>query len=230
MTPTVRTCALIVSRSIASGRTNRYVSNGGAEGVVSVVKPRDELLGQALTPIEEDAMRKVALGGEIYAKSGQSRSGERGEVDRFKRAMFKLGGKNRSHAVYLWTKQQPRPRLELPDTRVSINHRVKITDWKGDEWKVYITIGRYPNGVVGELFVRVGNQGSTMRGALDGWARMVSVSLQWGVPLTDIIHKFTDYAFEPAGNTNDKELPTCTSIMDYVVRWIEREEVKYAQR
>lgn len=193
-----------------------------------MVKRRHELVGQALTPIEEETIKMVAQGlsvAEIASRDGHNTNAVH---DRIKRAMYKLGAVNRDNTVYLWTRQQPRPRLELPDTRHSINHRVKIVDWNGQEWKVYITLGCYPNKQIGEVFIRVGNQGSTMRGALDGWARMVSVSLQWGVPMAEIIHKFKDYAFEPAGNTSDSNIPTCTSIMDYVVRWIEIQEVKFA--
>lgn len=133
----------------------------------------------------------------------------------------------RKHQSDLCTEQPERcinitrqPKTRLPPERRGITHKVTIESQHGDA-DVFIIIGLYPSGKVGELFVNIGLQGSTLRGTLDAWARMVSVSLQWGVPLEDIIEKFKGVAFEPAGRTTNKDIPQCNSIVDYTVRWLE---------
>lgn len=139
--------------------------------------------------------------------------------------------KGRRHVSELCETQKERcinitrqPKLRLPDVRESVTHKVTIQSQHGDA-DVFIIAGRYPSGKVGELFVNIGLQGSTLRGTLDAWARMVSVSLQWGVPVEDIIEKFKGVAFEPAGYTTNKDIPQCNSVIDYAVRWLELEEV-----
>lgn len=109
---------------------------------------------------------------------------------------------------------------KLPDTRESLTHHVIIYSQQGDV-DVYITKGMYEDGAVGELFISIGKQGSTMRGALDSWARMLSIALQWGVPLEDVIRKFKNVSFEPNGKTDNKLVPECHSVIDYAMRWLE---------
>lgn len=109
----------------------------------------------------------------------------------------------------------------LPATRTSLTHKVVIESEQGDV-SVYLTAGLYDTGEVGELFLHLGKQGSTLRGALDSWARMVSIALQWGVPAEDIIDKFKNVSFEPSGKTSNKDIPTCMSVVDYAVRWVEK--------
>lgn len=109
----------------------------------------------------------------------------------------------------------------LPATRTSITHKVTVMSDQGDS-SVFIIVGMYDTGEVGELFVNLGKQGSTLRGALDCWARMVSVALQWGVPLEDVIDKFKSVSFEPSGKTDNPEIPSCMSVVDYTMRWLEK--------
>jgi ribonucleoside-diphosphate reductase alpha chain len=122
--------------------------------------------------------------------------------------------------LYEWGNMQPRKRQKLQETRHSQTHKVEIFGEYGDI-DVFITIGYYPTGEVGELFVNVGKQGSTLRGVLDSWARMVSLSIQWGVPTFEIIRKFSGISFEPYGPTSNKSIPKCSSIIDYTVKWLD---------
>jgi ribonucleotide reductase alpha subunit len=109
------------------------------------------------------------------------------------------------------------PRRErLPDTRRSLTHKLSV-----DGVEAYMTVGEYPDGRPGELFVEIAKEGSTLGGMMDAWATSVSMSLQYGIPLDVIVAKFSGGRFEPAGTTgNPKEIPIASSLIDYVVRWM----------
>lgn len=109
-------------------------------------------------------------------------------------------------------------RRHLPATRTSKTHKFTIDNVRG-----FLTVGEYQDGTPGELFLRFSKVGSTVSGMLDSWAMMVSLGLQHGVPLESIIRLNSGIRFEPAGLTGNKEVPVCSSIVDYVVRWMERE-------
>lgn len=142
---------------------------------------------------------------------------------RIANCMKQLEAKNSREMMFTWGHQQPRKRVPLQETRQSLTHKVKIYSAEGDV-ALFITAGLYPTGKIGEIFVPVGKQGGVLRGTLDSWARMVSVSLQWGVPLEEIIRKFKGIAFQPNGATNNTAIPNCASIIDYVVQWLELQE------
>lgn len=110
-------------------------------------------------------------------------------------------------------------RRRLPDSRPSLTHKVEI---QGAD--LYLTAGYYPDtGEVGEIFLNIGKQGSTLKGLLDSWAIMVSIAMQTeDSDLDAIITKFKGAGFEPSGMTSNPEIPECTSLVDYVVRWIEQ--------
>jgi ribonucleoside-diphosphate reductase alpha chain len=109
-----------------------------------------------------------------------------------------------------------RERERLPSERESRTHQFTIGDCKG-----YITAGLYEDGRVGEIFVKVDKQGSTVSGFADAWAISVSWLLQLGVPLEDVCKKYKASRFEPSGVTNNKNIRFATSIIDYMVRWLE---------
>ena len=104
-------------------------------------------------------------------------------------------------------------RRELPKTRTAKTFSFRVSDSKG-----YITVGEYDDGTPGEIFVTVSKQGSTLRGILDALAISVSHGLQFGVPLKDYVHSFTNMSFAPAGITDDPEIRTAKSIIDYIAR------------
>jgi ribonucleoside-diphosphate reductase alpha chain len=104
-------------------------------------------------------------------------------------------------------------RRELPKTRAAKTFSFKVGDSKG-----YMTIGEYDDGTPGEIFVNVSKQGSTLRGILDAFAISLSHGLQFGVPLKDYVKSFTSMSFAPAGITDDPEIRTASSIIDYIAR------------
>ena len=86
----------------------------------------------------------------------------------------------------------------------------------------YINVGFFEDGKIGEVFIKVSKQGSTLNGLLDSVAIMTSMSLQYGVPLEVLAGKFKHTKFEPAGMTDNPEIPIVSSILDYVFRWLEQ--------
>lgn len=107
-------------------------------------------------------------------------------------------------------------RRKLPDERSSITHKFNIGGHEG-----YITAGLHEDGTLGEVFLAdIGKQGSTMRGVMDGFATMLSMSLQYGVPLDKLALKFTNMKFDPAGDTDNPEIPHADSMLDYIFRWL----------
>ncbi len=85
----------------------------------------------------------------------------------------------------------------------------------------YITVGLYPNGQPGEIFIRMAKEGSTVSGLMDSFATAVSLALQHGVPLRVLCEKFAHTRFEPSGWTGNEQIGYAKSIMDYIFRWIQ---------
>ena len=112
-------------------------------------------------------------------------------------------------------KSETRARLHMPDTRMSLTHKFEIAGHEG-----YITVGLYPDGRPGELFVQMSKEGSTIGGLMDTVATLTSISLQYGVPLEQMVKKFAYQRFEPSGYTKNPDIRTATSITDYVFRWL----------
>src|SRR6188508_1555908 len=111
---------------------------------------------------------------------------------------------------------EPKPyRRRLPDERRAITHKFQISGHEG-----YITVGLYPDGQPGEIFLKMAKEGSTVSGLMDSLATMTSLALQYGVPLRDLVNKFAHMRFEPAGFTGNAEIPIAKSIVDYVFRWM----------
>ena len=107
-------------------------------------------------------------------------------------------------------------RHRLPGERASVTHKFAIAGHEG-----YITVGLYPNGYPGEIFIRMAKEGSTVSGLMDSFATAISISLQHGVPLKVLCEKFAHTRFEPSGWTGNPEIGFAKSIMDYIFRWIQ---------
>lgn len=108
------------------------------------------------------------------------------------------------------------PRRErLPDTRPSITHKFNVSGHEG-----YITVGLYPDGRPGELFITMAKEGSTIGGLMDCFGTAVSMSLQYGVPLEVYVNKFSHTRFEPMGFTKNPDIKIAKSIVDYIFRWL----------
>jgi ribonucleotide reductase alpha subunit len=104
-------------------------------------------------------------------------------------------------------------RRRLPKQRPSQTISFGLGEAEG-----YLTAGEYPGDGLGEIFVKLGKQGSTLSGVMDAFAISVSLGLQYGVPLEAYAKKFTNMRFEPAGMTDDPEVRFTSSIVDYIFR------------
>jgi len=107
-------------------------------------------------------------------------------------------------------------RHKLQEERASITHKFKVGDHEG-----YITVGLYPSGEPGELFVTMAKEGSTVSGLMDSFALAVSIALQHGVPLKLFCEKFAHTRFEPSGWSGNADIGYAKSIMDYIFRWLQ---------
>ena len=83
---------------------------------------------------------------------------------------------------------------------------------------VQLTITELPDGRPGEVFLNGGKQGSTLAGMCDAVSILASLALQHHAPVTDVVKRLANHRFEPAGITNDPDIPRATSLTDYVAR------------
>ena len=104
-------------------------------------------------------------------------------------------------------------RRRLADTRESITHKFSIAGSEG-----YITIGKFDDGQPGEVFIQMAKAGSTINGLMDTVGTLVSLCLQYGVPLETLVKKFSHVRFEPEGMTKNPHIPFAKSVIDYVAR------------
>ena len=106
-------------------------------------------------------------------------------------------------------------RRKLSDTRSSLTHKFSVAGHEG-----YITVGLYPDGRPGELFITMAKEGSTVGGLMDCFGTAISMSLQYGVPLEVLVNKFSHTRFDPMGNTTNPEVRMAKSLVDYIFRWL----------
>jgi ribonucleoside-diphosphate reductase alpha chain len=119
-------------------------------------------------------------------------------------------------AVVPATAEPGRPvRRRLPKKRPSQTVSFTVGGAEG-----YLTTGSYPDDGLGEVFIKLGKQGSTLAGVMDAFSIAVSVGLQYGIPLETYVSKFTNLRFAPAGMTDDPDVRIATSVMDYLFRRI----------
>ncbi len=116
-------------------------------------------------------------------------------------------------------------RERLPDEREALTHHFSVGGHDG-----YVTVGLYPDGRVGEVFFRVTKEGSTVNGLMDSLGISMSMALQHGVPLKDLVRKLAHLRFEPAGATNNPKIRFAKSIPDYVARWLALEFLSEDER
>ncbi|MGH9589783.1 MAG: vitamin B12-dependent ribonucleotide reductase, partial [Terracidiphilus sp.] len=106
-------------------------------------------------------------------------------------------------------------RHRLTAERASITHKFSIAGHEG-----YITVGLYPSGQPGEIFIKMAKEGSTVSGLMDAFATSISLALQHGVPLKVLCEKFAHTRFEPSGWTGNEQIGYAKSLMDYIFRWL----------
>jgi adenosylcobalamin-dependent ribonucleoside-diphosphate reductase len=116
-------------------------------------------------------------------------------------------------------------RRRLPKARPATVTRFSVAGAEG-----YMTASSYPDDGVGEVFLKLGKQGSTLAGVMDAFSMAISISLQYGVPLEKWVEKFTNMRFEPAGITDDPDIRIASSVMDYVFRRLALDHLPYETR
>ena len=126
----------------------------------------------------------------------------------------------------------------LPDVRDSIPHKTVIHDKVMGDVSLFLTVGLYPVEELseelrgstagpslvlepGEVWINIGKVGTTLRGLTDTIAIELSLLLQYGVPLRALVDQFRGQTYAPMGKTTNPDIPTCSSIIDYVVQWLE---------
>jgi ribonucleoside-diphosphate reductase alpha chain len=124
------------------------------------------------------------------------------------------------------TPHEVRPvRRRLPKQRSAMVTRFSVAGAEG-----YMTASSYPDDGVGEVFLKLGKQGSTLAGVMDAFSMAISVGLQYGIPLESYVGKFTNMRFEPAGITDDADIRMASSVMDYIFRRLALDHLSYEQR
>ena len=141
------------------------------------------------------------------------------------------GGKKAEEAKTS-TQAEPEVRIEyrprrkrLPKSRISRTTSFSVAGAEG-----YMTSGQYDDGNLGEVFLKLGKQGSTLAGVMDAFSIAVSIGLQYGVPLEQFVQKFTNLKFEPAGMTDDPDVRMAQSIMDYIFRRLALDYLSFDER
>jgi ribonucleoside-diphosphate reductase alpha chain len=123
------------------------------------------------------------------------------------------GKAKKADAVVESAAPAPAVRKRLPKSRPSRTTSFSVGGAEG-----YMTAGAYEDGALGEVFLKLGKQGSTLAGVMDAFSIAVSIGLQYGVPLESYVQKFTNLRFEPAGMTDDADIRMAQSMMDYIFR------------
>jgi ribonucleoside-diphosphate reductase alpha chain len=116
-------------------------------------------------------------------------------------------------------------RRRLPKRRSATVTRFSVSGAEG-----YMTASEYPDDGVGEVFLKLGKQGSTLAGVMDAFSVAISVGLQYGIPLESYVAKFTNMRFEPAGMTDDPDIRIASSVIDYIFRRLALDHLPYEQR
>ena len=116
-------------------------------------------------------------------------------------------------------------RRRLPKQRAAMVTRFSVAGAEG-----YMTASSYPDDGVGEVFLKLGKQGSTLAGVMDAFSMAISVGLQYGIPLESYVAKFTNMRFEPAGITDDPDIRMASSVMDYIFRRLALDHLSYEER
>jgi len=115
--------------------------------------------------------------------------------------------------------EEPSPmiaqRRALPPTRTSLTHKFSINGHEG-----YLTIGMYPDGAPGEIFIKISKEGSAISGMCQAFCRAFSIALQYGLSVEEAVERFKGMRFEPMGPTSNPQIPEAQSIVDYVARYL----------
>ena len=119
-------------------------------------------------------------------------------------------------------------RKKLPQDRRGLTHKFEIMTNAGERVTGYVTANTYDDGNLAEVFCRVDKEGSTCGGLMDALTTIISIALQYGVPLDKICEKLEHMRFEPHGRVvvGDLDLHISTSLTDYLGRWLRKNYLK----
>ena len=159
-------------------------------------------------------------------KVGQPLSDARKKPEKVEAATAGGPGQSGAAAAPASESHEHRPaRKRLPRQRPATVTKFAVAGAEG-----YMTASSYPDDGVGEVFLKLGKQGSTLAGVMDAFSIAVSVGLQYGIPLESYVAKFTNMRFEPAGLTDDPDIRLASSVMDYIFRRLALDHLSYDQR
>ncbi|GAT68321.1 ribonucleoside-diphosphate reductase [Planomonospora sphaerica] len=116
-------------------------------------------------------------------------------------------------------------RRRMPNQRPSTTTRFTVAGAKG-----YMTASCYPDDGLGEVFLKMSKQGSTLAGVMDAFSVAISIGLQYGVPLETYVSKFVNMRFDPAGMTDDPDIRMASSVVDYIFRRLALDHLPYEER
>ncbi len=116
-------------------------------------------------------------------------------------------------------------RKRLPKSRPARTTSFSVGGAEG-----YMTASSYPDDGLGEVFLKMSKQGSTLAGLMDAFSIAISIALQYGVPLETYVSKFTNMRFDPAGMTDDADVRLAQSVMDYIFRRLALDHLPYEKR
>ena len=128
------------------------------------------------------------------------------------------------HGIGEYPPPPPRLRFPLDKERLGKTRKMQI-GFGPDKMKGYFTAGTYSDGTLGEIFITAEKQGSFVSGLMDGFATVFSIALQSGVSLEKLLSKCRHTRFEPAGITPSQDIPTASSVLDYLAQWISQKFV-----
>jgi ribonucleoside-diphosphate reductase alpha chain len=116
-------------------------------------------------------------------------------------------------------------RKRLPKVRPSQTVSFAVGGAEG-----YMTASSYPDNGLGEVFLKMSKQGSTLAGVMDAFSIAISIALQYGVPLETYVSKFINMRFDPAGMTDDPDVRMAQSVVDYIFRRLALDYLPYETR
>ncbi len=206
--------AVAVYRDGSKGTQPLNVTDSVSSGNSTLDAVAEQLL-QAIACLPMDTAAVEALAMQLSANATEKVQLPASSLETLARATIQ-----NASAVVL-TQQDPAApprtvRHRLPEERPSLTHKFSIAGHEG-----YITVGLYPNGQPGEIFIKMAKEGSTVSGLMDAFATAISLSLQHGVPLKVLCEKFSHLRFEPSGWTGNEQIGFAKSIMDYIFRWLQ---------
>ncbi|GAB4000007.1 hypothetical protein GCM10029992_30580 [Glycomyces albus] len=149
-------------------------------------------------------------------KVGQPLSAKKKEIDKAVEEAVEKVVEEAGHAPV---------RRKLPKRRPSQTTSFTVGGAEG-----YITSSSYPDDGLGEVFLKMSKQGSTLAGVMDALSVAISIALQYGVPLEKYVEKFTNMRFEPAGMTDDPDIRMASSVVDYVFRRLALDYLPFEER